>query len=431
MGADDEVGADERNVDHNDLIDGDILNDERRECESSSADQDQEICKVEGQTNVDQDDIKSEFSVDQGQNDKTGEIKTESNVEEAGESATARNVDKGQVGKACEIETSLDATQHKDDQNKAKKRGLEEAEEVVEDLASKDASLIADHYNSIKAVKREERHQSRILHLRNLNNWIKHILIAEFGSKERGIKDVLDLACGKGGDLQKWKKAQIRSWFGIDIAEESVEEARRRYKDMPGPIFNAQFHVLDAFHKDWAAVVGQNSFHAISCQFAYHYSFETEASARHSIKMISKYLRPGGYFFGTIPDFSEIRRRLQGSGQRKIGNDIYSLALDEGTVLEPDFGQRYFFDLAEAIESCPEYFISFHVLEALAEEVGLESVLCSQFPEFFETFSRRREHQESVERMRVVDRRSGGMMASGEELEVASLYLAFCFRKKA
>lgn len=300
-----------------------------------------------------------------------------------------------------------------------------------DELESNDASLIADHYNAIKAVRREERQQSRILHLRNLNNWIKHILIAEFGSRERGIKDVLDLACGKGGDLQKWRKAQVRSWIGVDIAGSSVEEARRRYGEMGGPVFRAEFHVLDAFHKDWAPAIGQNSFHAISCQFAYHYSFETEASARHAIKMVAKYLRPGGYFFGTIPDYREIRRRLMESeDRRKIGNAIFTLELDEGTELEPGFGQRYHFDLAEAIESCPEYFIPFPVLESLAEEVGLEAVLCSPFRQFFEAYSKKREHRESVDRMRLVDGRTGGMAASGDELEVASLYLAFCFRKK-
>jgi mRNA (guanine-N7-)-methyltransferase len=196
-------------------------------------------------------------------------------------------------------------------------------------------------------------------------------------------------------------------------------------------VFRAEFHVLDAFHKDWATVIGQNSFHAISCQFAYHYSFETEASARHAIKMVAKYLRPGGYFFGTIPDFGEIRRRLlESEDGRRIGNDIFTLTLDEGTELEPGFGQRYHFDLEEAIEGCPEYFIPFPVLEALAEEVGLEPILCSPFPRFFETSSKKREHHESVDRMRIVDRRTGAMAASGEELEAASLYLAFCFRKK-
>ena len=43
-------------------------------------------------------------------------------------------------------------------------------------------------------------------------------------------------------------------------------------------------------------------FDLVSCQFSLHYSFETEARARHYIGNLSKRLKPGGYFVGTIPN---------------------------------------------------------------------------------------------------------------------------------
>jgi mRNA (guanine-N7-)-methyltransferase len=43
-------------------------------------------------------------------------------------------------------------------------------------------------------------------------------------------------------------------------------------------------------------------FHVISCQFAFHYSFETEERARLAIQNISQLLIPGGKFFGTVPN---------------------------------------------------------------------------------------------------------------------------------
>jgi hypothetical protein len=44
---------------------------------------------------------------------------------------------------------------------------------------------------------------------------------------------VFDLAMGKGGDLPKWKRAKIGSYFGADIARDSVQEhARTRYNQV-------------------------------------------------------------------------------------------------------------------------------------------------------------------------------------------------------
>ncbi|XP_047260124.1 mRNA cap guanine-N7 methyltransferase 1-like, partial [Capsicum annuum] len=52
---------------------------------------------------------------------------------------------------------------------------------------------------------------------------IKSVLIQLY--TKRGDA-VLDLACGKGGDLIKWDKAKIGYYVGIDIANGSVSSCR-------------------------------------------------------------------------------------------------------------------------------------------------------------------------------------------------------------
>lgn len=49
--------------------------------------------------------------------------------------------------------------------------------------------------------------QSPIFHMRNFNNWVKSVLIRGY-LHTRGAT-VLDLCCGKGGDLLKWKEGRI------------------------------------------------------------------------------------------------------------------------------------------------------------------------------------------------------------------------------
>jgi len=47
-------------------------------------------------------------------------------------------------------------------------------------------------------------------------------------------------------------------------------------------------------------------FDLCSCQFAIHYAFESEESARRLLKNAVESLRPGGYLIGTMPDADRI-----------------------------------------------------------------------------------------------------------------------------
>lgn len=76
-----------------------------------------------------------------------------------------------------------------------------------------ESKSVADHYNARPNVQPTERGRSSIIHLRDFNNWTKSVLIREFVS-QRNLK-VLDLACGKGGDLFKWDKASVSHVTGV------------------------------------------------------------------------------------------------------------------------------------------------------------------------------------------------------------------------
>ncbi len=117
-------------------------------------------------------------------------------------------------------------------------------------------NLVASHYNNLEEKGVASRSESRIYFMRNLNNWIKSMLINEYVDKMRqkaaaesgsgggghcGRDDhrrprvplrVLDIGAGKGGDLLKWQKAGADHVVCADIAETSVEQARSRYNDM-------------------------------------------------------------------------------------------------------------------------------------------------------------------------------------------------------
>ena len=53
--------------------------------------------------------------------------------------------------------------------------------------------------------------------MRNFNNWVKSVLIRTYLDKIQKAH-VLDLCCGKGGDLLKWKEGGISYLVGAGNA---------------------------------------------------------------------------------------------------------------------------------------------------------------------------------------------------------------------
>ena len=110
---------------------------------------------------------------------------------------------------------------------------------------------VRQHYNERPEQDVHARQNSPIFRLRKFNNWVKSVLIAKFQPEpDDDIPPgslVLDIGCGKGGDLQKWLKAEARGYVGIDIADVSVQQARERYEGIRGRRFPARFFTLDAF----------------------------------------------------------------------------------------------------------------------------------------------------------------------------------------
>lgn len=127
--------------------------------------------------------------------------------------------------------------------------------------------MVAHHYNARPEVGKAAREESPIIGLKSFNNWIKAVLIAKFarpaivatndrpegleyvGSKRRPRKTarVLDLGCGKGGDLQKWAKTDIATYVGVDIAAVSIDQARGRWNEQKRKAFAGEFYDLDCY----------------------------------------------------------------------------------------------------------------------------------------------------------------------------------------
>lgn len=304
-----------------------------------------------------------------------------------------------------EEETESDAVPDVENSTSLKRKRSESEDESNEEPAqnyvatNENTRVVATHYNELKEKGLADRFQSKIFYMRNFNNWIKAILINNHLTK---IKDtmkhgaplrVLDMCCGKGGDLLKWEKANITHLICTDIAEISIEQCKTRYESMVKKneykkymkMFSAEFISCDSTLERLRGKYQDPSLRLdlVSCQFAFHYCFESLKQAECMLKNASECLRPGGYFIGTIPDADEIMRRQKIADSKTFGNDVYTISFLTDVEAPPLFGAKYNFQL-EGVVNCPEFLVYFPLLEKLAKKFGLELVLKERVVDYYD-----------------------------------------------
>ena len=130
--------------------------------------------------------------------------------------------------------------------------------------------------------------------IRNTHNFIKARLVEQFVPYRAHL---LDLGCGQGGDLLKYRRRNLKSYRGIDISHKAIERNNERIIAIK---FRSRIKLecSDFSKREWQI---PNSYDAVSCQFALQYAFQSEAKARFVINQVATSLKDEGFFLGTIP----------------------------------------------------------------------------------------------------------------------------------
>ncbi|KAJ9109690.1 hypothetical protein QFC19_001920 [Naganishia cerealis] len=265
---------------------------------------------------------------------------------------------------------------------------------------------VAEHYNKRGNQGRDNRKDSAIIGLRSCNNWIKAVMIQTYVRRRPDRQwisrdpngRVLDLGCGKGGDIAKWDRANIQEY-------QSITELPRE--------------------------VLSKGFDNVSMQFCIHYAFERVQNVRQMLENVAMYLREGGIYFGTTVSKDKIVSALNEippeSKDLVIANDYFKM---EFTEREHDgkFGHAYRFSLTDAIDDCEEYVVDWNEFTSIAAEYKLKCIYRKDFDEMFEEHTQNREFLAMAERMQVVDEQGDLYMDAGQWAAV-SMYLGFAFEK--
>lgn len=145
----------------------------------------------------------------------------------------------------------------------------------------------------------QKRNDSPLAALKKYHNLIKRRLLAKISRGSR----VLDLACGRGGDIGKWKDAGFAFVVGVDISPKQIEEARQRHMWLGVTHPEIQFVAADVLKEDISL---SGPVDAVSCMFAAHYFCESRDSLDTFFHQVAKALKPGGLLVGTAPNGDSI-----------------------------------------------------------------------------------------------------------------------------
>ncbi|KNC82053.1 hypothetical protein SARC_05647 [Sphaeroforma arctica JP610] len=287
-------------------------------------------------------------------------------------------------------------------------------------------TVVAQHYNARPDVGVRAREESPIYALKCFNNWLKATMIQKY---VRPNMCVLDLCCGKGGDLNKWSKARVGRLVGADIAEVSISHCRQRYSEMRGYKPTAEFHVADCAKLRLRDVYSfKPMFDTVSCQFSFHYAFESEEKAMMMMRNAAECLKPGGVFFGTTTNACLLVKQLRAANGDSFGNDVYNVKFAKDDKKDfPEYGCKYNFSLVDAIDDCPEYLTHPAILTKLAKEHNLELVTYERFHDFFAKYQTDPDAVDRMIRMKVLGRQG---TIPRDQWEAIGQYVAFVFRKR-
>ena len=275
---------------------------------------------------------------------------------------------------------------------------------------------IKKHYENAEGLGKKERELLETISVRKMNNFIKTVLINEHVPEESSI---LDIGCGKGGDLKKFAHRNILEYVGIDISKKSIQNAEERYKSS-FLRFRGRFLEADVYNR---VLNLEKLFDIVSIQFSFHYAFSSEESLRTSLENIKTHLKAKGKLIATVPDSEVLLRRYKKYGNN-YGNKFYSIkfteTLEEISAKECKVGTAYRFTLKDSLDDCIEYLVGMKFLKSECEKSGLKITEHTDFMTYFNTH---------VKKYLWLHRRMLPVRLETEELKVCELYSVLVIEK--
>ena len=290
---------------------------------------------------------------------------------------------------------------------------------ITEDMISSGEN-IPDELGDDDIYYNKVTNASKTRALRDFHNLFVKTLLITKNARKGGT--IVDLACGKGGDIPKWIQSRSSFVLGIDIAKDNIENRldgacarylnyRKKLKIMPDALFihgdsSKNIRDTEAVYTDKSKQIiraifgsgpkdakvlgkgvfrqygkGAKGFDLTSIQFAIHYMFENNEKLHNFLRNVSECTKVGGTFVGTCYDgkvvFNQLRSKKQGeslfimSDEEKIWQITKDYDRDTFEDDESSLGYKINVFQESINKEFPEYLVNYNYLVRLLENYGL------------------------------------------------------------
>ena len=256
------------------------------------------------------------------------------------------------------------------------------------------SSRTTAHYDNVarNTVTKKARKQLRTYPIREFNNLVKRSMLSYICNRPDfppGCR-VLDVCCGRGGDIFKYNAIAPSFVHFVDVSTDSINEAVRRFNTGKKNIdYEAKFGIADCFSDELEKLLGDSDpFDVIVCHFALHYAFESREKFTTLMNTLTKYMKPDAYFLATFPNATTIRDNCGFEISTQLSNfnngimSIQPLTIrGAGHPETNSFGQEYLFSLEDAVTNCPEYLVCTKLFEHYLAYYNIDTIIYDGFHE--------------------------------------------------
>jgi SAM-dependent methyltransferase len=168
---------------------------------------------------------------------------------------------------------------------------------------------------------------------RKYHNQIKFSLY-QITNKRKAPKLLLDIGCGQGGDISKWRRNKFGLVVGVDKVSENIQRAQKRLDkiksldrekihlfaaDMSQPVDKTMNNDdISRFRNLLSRQKEDVLFDVVSCQFAIHYFCQSRDTWAGFMRNIHTYLKPEGFFIGTCMNGVRVDSMFRQNGLSEI-----------------------------------------------------------------------------------------------------------------